>query len=130
MLNIIIFYNHISLNIYSSPEISQVGLSEPQVKEKGIDYKISQFPLVANGKALAEGNTEGFIRLISGKKYGEVLGVQIIAAHATDMIAEASAIMELEGPVYDLTNIMHAHPTVSEVFFEAGKLAVDEPVHI
>jgi dihydrolipoamide dehydrogenase len=106
-------------NLYSTPEIAQIGSTEAQLTEQGILYKISEFPLSANGKAMAEGNTEGRIRILSEDRYGQVMGVQIIAEHATDMIAEAAAFMQIEGTVYDVAQTIHAHPTVSEVFMEA-----------
>jgi dihydrolipoamide dehydrogenase len=113
------------INMYTVPEIAQIGMTEQYLKEKAIEIKISKFPLSANGKAMIEGNTEGFIRMISDKKYGQVLGVQIVAANATDMIAEASAYMEIEGIVYDVAQTIHAHPTVSDIFMEAGFDVVD-----
>ena len=115
--------------MYTTPEIAQIGLTEQQIKNEGYDYKISEFPLSANGKALIENNTEGFIRLLSDKKYGQVLGVQIVAENATDMIAEAGAYLKVEATVYDVANTIHAHPTVSEIFFEAGFDAVDKAIH-
>lgn len=111
------------LNIYSEPEISQLGMTEQQLKDKGIDYKVSEYSLSANGKALAEGNSEGFIRLLYESKYSQVLGVQIVSVNATDMISEAAVLMELEGTVYDLARAVHAHPTVSEVFMDVGSAA-------
>ncbi|MPM07006.1 Dihydrolipoyl dehydrogenase [bioreactor metagenome] len=117
------------INMYTSPEIAQIGMTEKQLKEEGLNYKISEFPLSANGKAMIEGNTEGFIRMLSDKKYGQVLGVQIVAANATDMIAEAGAYLEIEGTVYDVAHTIHAHPTVSEIFMEAGFDAVDKAIH-
>jgi dihydrolipoamide dehydrogenase len=120
---------NIPWNMYTFPEIAQVGLTEPAIKEKGIDYKLSEFPLSANGKALAEGHTDGVVRVLSEKKYGEVLGVQIVAQHATDMIAEAAAVLQLEGTVFDIAKTVHAHPTISEIFMEAGFAAFDQPIH-
>jgi dihydrolipoamide dehydrogenase len=117
------------LNMYTVPEAAQIGRTEEEIKIAGYDYKISEFPLSANGKALTEGNTEGFVRILSEKKYGEVLGVQIIASNATDMINEASAYMQLESTVYDIAKTVHTHPTVSEVFMEAGFEAVDRAIH-
>lgn len=117
------------VNIYTSPEVAQIGLNESQVKSKGIDFRISEFPLSANGKALTEGYSEGMIRMLSEKRYGEVLGVQIIAPHATDMIAEAAVLMEMEGTVLDVARTIHAHPTVSEIYMEAGFAAVDRAIH-
>ncbi len=117
------------INMYTVPEIAQIGMTEQAIKDEGINYKISEFPLSANGKAMIEGNTEGSIRMLSDKKYGQVLGVQIVAANATDMIAEASAFMSIEGTVYDVAQTIHAHPTVSEIFLEAGFDAVDKAIH-
>jgi len=117
------------INMYTNPEIAQIGMSEKSIKAEGIDYKINEFPLSANGKALIEGNTEGFIRMLSDKKFGQVLGVQIVAANATDMISEAAAIMTMNGTIYDVTEIIHAHPTVSKIFMEVGFDAIDKAIH-
>ena len=116
-------------NIYTNPEMAQIGLTEQEVKAKNLDYKVSEFPLTANGRALTEDNAEGLIRMISDKKYGEVLGVQIIAHNATDLISEAAAYMKLEGTIYDVAQTIHAHPTVSEIFMEAGFDAIDKAIH-
>ena len=117
------------LNIYTNPEIAQIGLTEEELQNNKVDYKVSEFPLSANGKALIEGYKDGNIRLLSEKKYGEVMGVQIIAPNATDMIAEASAFMQVESTIYDVSRVVHAHPTISEVFMEAGFDAVDKAIH-
>ncbi len=119
----------VPLNLYTSPEVAQLGLTEGQAKASGLEVRVSEFPLAANGKALAEGHSEGIVRLVSETRYGEVLGVQIIAAHATDLIAEAAVLMQLEGTVYDLAATLHAHPTVSEIFFESGMEGVDRAIH-
>lgn len=117
------------LNIYTNPEMAQIGLTEEELQSENILYKVSEFPLSANGKALIEGYKDGSIRMLSEKKYGEVLGVQIIAPHATDMIAEAAAFMQIESTIYDVARSIHAHPTVSEIFMEAGFDAVDKAIH-
>lgn len=117
------------LNLYASPEVAQIGKTENQVKAEGIDYKISSFALAGNGKAMIEEDTTGFIRIISDKKYGEVLGVQIMAENATDLISEAAAYMSVEATIYDIANTIHAHPTVSEIFFEAGLDGFDSAIH-
>jgi dihydrolipoamide dehydrogenase len=109
--------------------MAQIGSTSEELDEKCIEYKISEFPLSSNGKALTEGHTLGSIRLLSDLKYGQVLGVQIIAENATDMIAEASAFMQMEGTIYDVAQTVHAHPTVSEIFMEAGFDAVDLAIH-
>ena len=117
------------LNMYTYPEIAQIGKTEQQLKKEKIEYKISDFSLNANGKALAEGNNEGIIRILSETRYGEVLGVQIIADNATDMISEAAAYIQLESTIYDVAKTVHAHPTISEAFMEAGFDAVDFAIH-
>ena len=122
-------YSSYPINMYTSPEISQIGLTEEMIKEEGYDYKINEFPLSANAKAMIEGSSEGFIRMISDKEYGQVLGVQIVGKHATDMIAEAGAYLRMEGSIYDVANTIHAHPTVSEIYFEVGFDAFDKAIH-
>ncbi|MHC1778676.1 MAG: dihydrolipoyl dehydrogenase [Bacteroidales bacterium] len=117
------------MNMYTVPEAAQIGYTEAELKISGIDYKISEFPLSANGKAQTEGNSEGFLRILSETIYGEVLGVQIVSPNATDMINEASAYMQLESTVYDIAQTVHTHPTVSEIFLEAGFEAVDKAIH-
>lgn len=119
-------YKIYPLNIYTVPEMAQIGMTEQEVEAEEINYKISEFPFTANGKALIEGNTEGLVRIISDRSFGEVLGVQIIGANATDMISEAAAFIEMEATIYDVSRTIHAHPTVSEVFLEAGFEAVDK----
>lgn len=121
--------NKYPLNMYSEPEMAQIGQTEAQLKAGGVDFKVSEFPLSANGKAMTEGHGEGALRILSEKKYGEVLGVQIISPNATDMIAEAAAFMQLEATVYDVAMTVHAHPTVSEIFMEAGFEGVDGAIH-
>lgn len=121
--------NKIPMNMYTVPEAAQIGMTEAQVKELGVEFKISEFSLSANGKAQTEGSAEGFVRILSDIKYGEVLGVQIVAPNATDLINEASAYMQLESTVYDIARTVHTHPTVSEVFMEAGFEAVDRAIH-
>ncbi|MGC9151710.1 MAG: dihydrolipoyl dehydrogenase [Microbacter sp.] len=117
------------INMYTQPEIAQIGKTEQALKAEGIAYKVNEFPLSANGKALIEDNAEGYLRLLSDTQYGQVLGVQIVAANATDMIAEAAAFMSIEGTVYDVAQTIHAHPTVAEIFMEAGFDAVDKAIH-
>ncbi|HNQ66947.1 MAG TPA: FAD-dependent oxidoreductase [Bacteroidales bacterium] len=117
------------INVYASPEIAQLGMTEQELIVNKYDYKVSSFPLSANGKAMINGDTEGEVRILSEKKFGEVMGVQIIAENATDMIAEASAYMNLEATIYDVASTIHAHPTVSEIFMEAGFEAVDGAIH-
>lgn len=122
-------YNRVPSCIYSFPEVGVVGYTEDQAKEAGYDVDTSTFPLSANGKALAHGEKTGFVKIVLDKTYGEVLGVHIVAAHATDMIAEATASLELEATVHDLAKTVHPHPTLSEVVMEAAHGAVGKPIH-
>lgn len=117
------------MNMYTVPEAAQIGLTEDELKAGNYDYKVSEFPLSANGKAQTEGAAEGFVRILSDNKIGEVLGVQIVSQNATDMINEAAAYIQLESTVYDIAHTVHTHPTVSEVFMEAGFEAVDQAIH-
>lgn len=122
-------YKRVPSCIYSFPEVGVVGYTEEEAREAGYDVDTSQFPLSANGKALAHGEKTGFVKIVLDKTYGEVLGVHIVAAHATDMIAEATASLELEATVHDLAKTVHPHPTLSEVVMEAAHGAVHKPIH-
>lgn len=123
-------YEKIPACVYGFPEVGMVGLTEEEAIKRGHKVKISTFPMAANGKAMAEGDTDGFIKIVADEQYGEVLGVHIMASHATDMISEAVTTMELEGTVFDLAKAVHPHPTLSEVMMEAAHGAIDKPIHI
>lgn len=123
-------YRKVPSCIYSFPEVGAIGYSEAEARAAGFDVGVSTFPLSANGKAMAEGETTGFVKIVHDKKYGEVVGVHIVAPHATDMIAEAAVSMMLEGTVYDMAKTIHPHPTLSEIVMEAAHGAVDRPIHI
>ncbi len=123
-------YNIVPACIYTFPELASVGLTEEEARNQGYDVIVSKFPLAANGKALAEGETLGFVKLIADKKYGEVLGTHIMASHATDMISEAVITMQIEGTIYDIAKAIHPHPTLSEIMMEAAHGAIDKPIHI
>lgn len=123
-------YNIIPLVIYTFPELASVGLSEEQATEKGLQITVSKFPLAANGKAMSEGETVGFIKVISDNKYGEIVGTHIMANAASDMITSAVAIMQLEGTVYDMAKTILPHPTTSEIFMEAAFGSIDKPIHM
>jgi dihydrolipoamide dehydrogenase len=123
-------YDKIPACVYGFPEIGMVGLTEEESLRRGHKVKISTFPMAANGKAMAEGDTDGFIKIVADEQYGEVLGIHIMASHATDMISEAVTTMELEGTVFDLAKAVHPHPTLSEVMMEAAEGAIGKPIHI
>jgi len=99
---------------YCEPQIGSVGLTEAQAKEKGFEVKVGKFPMAGNSKATILGSHDGFVKVVSDAKYGEILGVHILGANATELIAEAVAVLELEGTVEEMMFTIHAHPTLSE----------------
>jgi dihydrolipoamide dehydrogenase len=104
---------------YTEPQIGSVGLTEAQAKEKGYEVKVGKFPFAGNAKATILGNHDGFVKIVSDAKYGEILGVHILGVQATELIAEAVAVMELEGTVEELMYTIHAHPTLAESLLDA-----------
>jgi dihydrolipoamide dehydrogenase len=117
-------YTNISRCIYSSPEAASVGLTETQAKEKGFDVKVGKFPFAAIGKALVNGNSEGFVKIIADKKSNDILGVHMIGGHVTDLISEAGLAMVLDATPWEVASTIHPHPSLSEVIGEAA-LSVD-----
>ncbi len=115
---------------YCNPQVASVGLTEAKVKEQGIDYKIGKFPYTASGKAVATDHTEGFVKLITDAKYGEILGAHIVGYDATEMIAEYGLAMSCELTVDDIHHTIHAHPTLSEMLMEAASDVHKEAIHI
>ena len=115
---------------YCDPEIGSVGLTEAKAREQGYDVKVGRFPFSASGKARIIGEEEGFVKVVSEKKYDEILGVHIIGPHATELIAEACVAMQLESTAEELGRTMHAHPTISEAVMEAAEGVHDLAVHI
>ena len=118
-------YNCIPWVIYTEPEIAWVGKTEQQLKAEGREIKSGQFPMMANGRALGINKAEGFVKMIADAKTDEILGVHIIAADASDLIAEAVVAMEFKAASEDIGRICHPHPSLSEVMREAA-LAVDK----
>jgi dihydrolipoamide dehydrogenase len=103
---------------YTDPQIGSAGLTEAQAKEKGHTVKVGKFPFLGNAKATIVGSHDGFVKVVSDATYGEILGVHIIGPQATELIAEAVAVMELEGTVDHLMFTIHAHPTLSEAMLD------------
>lgn len=118
-------YDLIPSVIYTSPEIAWVGKNEQQLKTEGRNYQSGSFPFMANGRARALGDTAGFIKILADTATDEVLGVHIVGPSASELIAEAVAIMEFRGASEDIARICHAHPTLSEAMKEAA-LAVSK----
>jgi len=122
-------YDTIPSCIYMEPEIASVGMTEAQAKEKYGKVKVGKFPMSANGKSLIEGDRSGMIKVILGAEYNEILGVHMFAVHATDMIAEIVAAMNLEATAEEIIASVHPHPTVSEAVGEAFMAAYDRAIH-
>jgi dihydrolipoamide dehydrogenase len=104
---------------YTDPQIASVGLTEAQAKEKGYKVKVGKFPFVGNSKATIVDAHDGFVKIVSDAKYGEILGVHIIGPYATEIIAEAVTALELEATVEEMMFTIHAHPTVAEALLDA-----------
>ena len=104
---------------YTDPQIGSAGLTEAQAKEKGYEVKVGKFPFAGNSKATIVDSHDGFVKIVSDAKYGEILGVHVIGPQATELIAEAVAVMELEATVDELMFTIHAHPTLTEAMLDA-----------
>jgi dihydrolipoamide dehydrogenase len=115
---------------YCQPQVASVGLTERAAKEKGLKYKIGKFPFQASGKALAVGESEGFVKLIISEPHGEILGAHIIGAEATELIAELGLAITLEATHEEIEATIHAHPTLSEAVKEATEQAFGHAIHI
>lgn len=115
--------------VYTMPEIGMVGLTETQAREK-YDISVGKFNFAGNGRAIASGETTGFVKVIADRKYGEILGVHIIGPAAAEMINEAASLIELEITVDEVTKTIHGHPTYSEAMFEACLDVLGEAIHL
>src|ERR1044072_1480897 len=115
---------------YCDPEVASVGLTEAKAKEQGYDVKVGKFPFSASGKARIIGEEEGFVRIVSEKRYDEILGLHTSRPHATELIADACVAMQLESTADELGRTMHAHPTISEAVMEAPEGVHDVAIHI
>ncbi|MBS0424380.1 MAG: dihydrolipoyl dehydrogenase [Proteobacteria bacterium] len=118
-------FNTVPWVIYTAPEIAWVGKNEQELRAAGIAYKAGQFPFIANGRARAMGETSGFIKILADEKTDRVLGVHMIGPHVSELISEAVMAMKFSASSQDIACIVHAHPSLSEVFHEAA-LGVDK----
>lgn len=116
--------------VFSDPELASVGYSEQEAKAEGIDVLASKFPFAANGRALSLDSTDGFIKLITRKEDGLLIGAQIAGASASDMIAELGLAIEAGMTAEDIALTIHAHPTLGEITMEAAEVALGMPIHI
>jgi len=116
--------------IFTSPEMSSVGLTEDQCKERGLNYLTGQFPFAASGRAMTLQETDGFVKIISDAETDEVLGVHMVGPEVTELIAEAALAIEMGATVEDLSRTIHAHPTLPESMMEAAEAVHGTAVHI
>ena len=123
-------YDNVPSVTYCHPEVASIGLTEEQCKEKKLDYQVGRFPMSANGRARASMETEGFVKIIRDKKYGEILGAHIVASHASEMIHELAVARENEYTVEEVDLAIHAHPTLSEAIAEAALDSMGRVLHI
>ena len=125
-----IMYDNIPSVTYCHPEVASIGLTEDQCKEQKLEYQAGRFPLSANGRARASNETEGFVKIIRGKQYGEILGAHIVASHASEMIHELAVARQNEFTVEEVDLAVHAHPTLSEAIAEAALDSMGRVLHI
>jgi len=122
-------YSNIPGCTYCQPQVGSLGMTEAQAKEAGHDVKVGKFSFQASGKAMAVGNTTGFVKLVFDAKYGELLGAHIVGGEATELIAELSVAKGLEATREDIAMAVHAHPTLSEAIMEAALDAFGSAIH-
>jgi dihydrolipoamide dehydrogenase len=122
-------YDTIPSVIYTWPEMASVGITEEQAKDGKVEYKVGKFPFIANGRAKAMDEVEGIVKIIADAQTDRVLGVHIFGPRASDMIAEAVAVMEFAGSAEDIARTCHAHPTLSEAFREAALDVDSRAIH-
>jgi dihydrolipoamide dehydrogenase len=123
-------YDQVPGVTYCDPEVGSVGLTEAQARERGYDVEVGKFPFTALTKASIEGKTAGFVKVVRETRWDQVLGVHIIGAHATELVAEACVALKLESTTEELFRTIHAHPTLSEAVAEAAHAAAGHAIHI
>jgi dihydrolipoamide dehydrogenase len=122
-------YDNVPSVTYCHPEVASIGLTEEQAKERKLDYQVGRFPFSANGRARTSGDTEGFVKIVRDKKYGEILGAHIVGSHASELIHELAVARENEYTVEEVDLAIHAHPTLSEAIAEAALDSMGRVVH-
>ena len=123
-------YDNVPNCTYCHPEVASVGLTEEQAREQGLEIQVGKFPWVGNGRAVASGDAAGFVKVIRGTKYSEILGAHIVGPHATELIAEFVIGRHLESTVEEIEKAIHPHPTLSEAIAEGALAALGRPIHI
>ena len=116
--------------VFSMPEVASVGLTEEEARNENNNIKVSKFPFMANGKALGMGETEGMVKMIADADTYELLGIHILGAHASDLIAEGTLALSMEATAEEIAHTIHAHPTLAETIAEAAEGIGGKPIHI
>jgi len=122
-------YDNIPSVTYCHPEVASIGMTEEQAKEQQLEYQVGKFPFSANGRARASNETEGFVKIIRDKQYGEILGAHIVGGHASELIHELGVARENEYTVEEIDLFIHAHPTLSEAIAEASLDSLGRVLH-
>jgi len=123
-------YDHVPGCTYCDPEIGSVGLTEREANERGYDVRVGTFPFGVLGRAKMAGETDGFVKIVAGKKYDELLGVHMIGLRSTELVAEATVALRLESTVEELIRTIHAHPTMAEAVGEAAHAVHGAAIHL
>ena len=123
-------YGNIPGCTYTTPEVASVGMTEKAAKEAGYNFKVGKFPFTASGKASAAGAKDGFVKLIFGEEYDELLGAHLIGENVTEMLAGLVVARNMEVTAHELIKSIHPHPTMSEAIMEAAAAAYGEVIHI
>jgi len=123
-------YHAVPSCVFTWPEVATVGLTEEAARQQGYDVQVGRFPFRANGKALAQGEHDGLVKVVAESKRGQVLGVHIVGPHASDLIQEGTLALVLESTLDELEATIHPHPTLSEALAEAGLAAKGRALHM
>jgi dihydrolipoamide dehydrogenase len=123
-------YDNVPSVTYCHPEVASIGMTEEQAKERKLEYQVGRFPFSANGRARTTGETEGFVKIIREKKYGEILGAHIVGGHASEILHELAVARQNEYTVEEVDLAIHAHPTLSEAIAEAALDSMGRVIHI
>ena len=116
--------------VFSDPELATVGYTEKEAKDEGIEVAAAKFPYAGNGRALSLDSTDGFVKLVTRKEDGLVIGAQIAGANASDIISELGLAIEAGMTAEDIALTIHAHPTLGEMTMEAAEVALGSPIHV
>ena len=125
-----LIYDNLPRGTYSQPQVGSMGLTEAHARARGHEVRVGKFLFHANGKALAVGDYEGFVKIVADAQYGEVLGAHIIGYNAAELLPEISLALTLESTYSEIGHTIHPHPTLSETIMEAARAVDGEAIHI